>query len=763
MRIRTLALVCLLANTGRASGAQLPPRVRPFQAVPLAAPLPGHLAGPALPAVSLHVDERAWDEIEASTVAWIDGVPLSDGSSIDLRLRRMDPFTADARIVVVEAGPDGRPREREIARPRLSAWAGEVSGRPGSRALIARSAAGLHGYVQFDGRTEILSTGIGNANVPMMSDASLLGIEAPRCQDPPPLEVDAALEIEAPLTAFATAACRQLPIAVDTDQELLAKFANDTDAASAYVATMFAGLMDIYSRDFNVRPGISYLRWWTTTDPWTITSGTSSQLSEFRTYWNANMRTTPRALATLLSGRGLGGGVAWLSTVCSSTAGSGSGYSVSADLDGSFPYPLSSPHSRNWDINVLAHEIGHNMSARHTHELGLDDCYLPDGSGLGACTQKLQGTIMSYCHQCSGGLSNINLNFDGTNIAAVVSYMAGRSCTAPATALPVASDDTFTALEGSPTALDVLANDLPANCETVTIIGLPSTSTLGVPLSVNATGSPSGGPAIAYSPAPGVRGADSFTYQLRDASNQTSRTVTVSVDVQPVLQGFAGLSDNVAGMAARYYALTAPTDIPDFAALAPSRVATVPSLSFGSTTGSCVGSGQTDNVGAVFEGWIEVPSDGTYAFSLTSDAGSELYLDGLLVVDNGGLHTFSEKVGTISMKAGFHAVRVLFFEATGTCGLWLKWAPPGTTTRVLVPASALSRGGRVNDLDGSGVVDNGDVAFVLVSFGTECPGARCYGDPDDRQYIGLEPCDCPEDIDGSGVIDFGDVAMLLLY
>lgn len=137
MLLRTLALACLLAAATHASAAPLPPRVRPLRAVPLASPLPDKAAGPAFPSVSLEVDEQAWQAIEASSVAWIDGVPLSDGSSVDLRLHRMDPFTADARVVVVEAGPDGRPREREIPRPRLSAWAGEVSGRPGSRALIA--------------------------------------------------------------------------------------------------------------------------------------------------------------------------------------------------------------------------------------------------------------------------------------------------------------------------------------------------------------------------------------------------------------------------------------------------------------------------------------------------------------------------------------------------------------------------------------------------------------------------------------------------
>ena len=46
------------------------------------------------------------------------------------------------------------------------------------------------------------------------------------------------------------------------------------------------------------------------------------------------------------------------------------------------------------------------------------------------------------------------------------------------------------------------------------------------------------------------------------------------------------------------------------------------------------------------------------------------------------------------------------------------------------------------DLDGSGAVDNGDVAFCLLDFGP-CPG-------------------CSTDLDGNGFVDFGDVALILL-
>ena len=740
-------------------------RTRPLVGVAMAAPLEANAAGPAWNAMRLQVDEAAWAQLDQGDIAWMDAVPLSDGSTVDLRMSRVHPFTSDARIVEVVRGPDGGDVERALPLPAVSAWRGCVAGFPASSAVIVKSAAGLHGWIQFDHRTEIISSGDpAGGDAPMIADAAFLNMGSFVCHNPPAIDADEALPDEAPpIAGFAAAACKQLPIAVETDQELLAKFGGNTTTASAYVATIFAGLMDIYSRDFNGRPSITYLRWWSTTDPWAGT-GTSDSLSELRTYWNANMTSTPRVFTTQLSGRSLGGGVAWLSQACASTSGSGYGYSVCGSLKGSFPYPLVNNSSSNWDIIVTSHEIGHNMSARHTHELGLDDCYLADGSGLGACTMKASGTIMSYCHLCSGGYTNIALNFDSTNITSIISHIGSKTCTQPTVALPVALADTSSVLEGSTNMLDVLANDSASNCESVNIRGLPATSALGVPLSVNLTGSPSGGPAIIYNPDVGIRGTDSFTYTLTDASGQTSAPANVTIDVKPVLQPFTGLANNEPGLNARFYALTSPTTLPDFASLTPYQYGTVSLLAYGSTTGICVGSGSADNVGAVFEGWMLCATEGNHTMSITSDAGSQLFIDGVLVVDNNGLHTYTEKTGTIYLKPGFHSIRIPFFESTGSCGLTLKWAVPGTTTRVTVPASALSHGGQLHDLDGSGGVDLGDLALLMLDFGSDCSLNPCYGDPNGQQRIGFDnACSCPSDLDGNGSVDFGDVAFFLMY
>ena len=369
----TLVLSALSISSNAFAGAQAvqPTRVKPLIGIPLAAALPDGAQGPTIPAMQLSVNEAAWAAMEASDVAWLDEVPLSDGSTADLRLTRIGAFSSDARIVVMEAGANGEAIERELPLPTISAWRGTVAGFPNSSAFISKSAAGLHGWIRFNGRTEVISSGDpAGGDAPMIADALRLPIDPFVCENPPAIE-EGLQDDEPPMSGFAAAACRQLPIAVDTDQELLAKFAGNTTTASAYVATLFAGINDIYTSDFNVRPSICYLRWWTTTDPWTIASGTSAQLTEFRTYWNTNMRAQPRSLATLLSARSLGGGVAWLSQVCASTSGSGYGYSVSANLNGTFPYPVISRSSSNWDIIVTSHEIGHNMSALHTHEVGV--------------------------------------------------------------------------------------------------------------------------------------------------------------------------------------------------------------------------------------------------------------------------------------------------------------------------------------------------------------------------------------------------------
>ena len=89
---------------------------------------------------------------------------------------------------------------------------------------------------------------------------------------------------------------------------------------------------------------------------------------------------------------------------------------------------LEETYAYDSDMKTFAHEIGHNLGARHTHDLGIDQCYDPSGTtpaqpGSSQCTR---GTIMSYCHVC-GGTSNIDLRFDQQTLD-MMANLAVRDC-----------------------------------------------------------------------------------------------------------------------------------------------------------------------------------------------------------------------------------------------------------------------------------------------------------------------------------------------
>ncbi len=91
----------------------------------------------------------------------------------------------------------------------------------------------------------------------------------------------------------------------------------------------------------------------------------------------------------------------------------------------------------------------------------------------------------------------------------------------------------------------------------------------------------------------------------------------------------------------------------------------------------------------VFDGVISVPEDGIYTFKLTSDDGSRLYIGDDRIIDNDGLHGMETKQGIAPLAAGYHHVRVEYFNAAGGMGLKLEWQGPGVRTGP-VPATAFS-------------------------------------------------------------------------
>lgn len=80
-----------------------------------------------------------------------------------------------------------------------------------------------------------------------------------------------------------------------------------------------------------------------------------------------------------------------------------------------------------------------------------------------------------------------------------------------------------------------------------------------------------------------------------------------------------------------------------------------------------------DNYGLLLEGFIVVPETGIWEFSLTSDDGSRLWIDGKEVIDNDGPHGAKEVRGQAPLAAGIHLLRVGYFEAGGAANLEVGW------------------------------------------------------------------------------------------
>jgi len=85
----------------------------------------------------------------------------------------------------------------------------------------------------------------------------------------------------------------------------------------------------------------------------------------------------------------------------------------------------------------------------------------------------------------------------------------------------------------------------------------------------------------------------------------------------------------------------------------------------------------------VFTGELRVSDSNAYTFTLRSDDGSRLFIDGQQVVTNDGLHGMSTvKQATVRLTKGTHRFRLEFFQLLGAKGLSLSVACPVLSEQV---------------------------------------------------------------------------------
>jgi hypothetical protein len=451
---------------------------------------PVRAAGPALPAVQSQGFAATAAKLAVGSRLRLENVQVANtGESQALVLERFDVFTKDAKIIV-----HGDGGEKVLPPPANAYFRGVIDGRPESRAFLARLE---------DGRTQgVISDG---------DDVYLIGADATAAKAlGGPLEmhrVDPVLLKAARGEAF-TCGNSQIPglagkgavavdlgdgtaapqaketaagapahtarVAIETDFEYYSLFNNVTNATN-YATNLIGYASTIYTAELNTSLLVSSIELWQNSgDPWTQTS-TLCGLLEFGKYWNQNKTGVSRTIAHFLSGKSLGGGIAWLNALChgpfftggasscpalGSEAAWGGDYGFTANIGGTFD--INNP-TVVWDIYSTSHEIGHNFGSPHSHCYNglegnaspIDQCYGSEQGCYSGATSLpgagRSGTIMSYCHLL-GGYGAIALTF-GTNFSFGVqpgrealhmnSYISSVASSNPACVAPVSAAGLF--------------------------------------------------------------------------------------------------------------------------------------------------------------------------------------------------------------------------------------------------------------------------------------------------------------------------------
>lgn len=165
-----------------------------------------------------------------------------------------------------------------------------------------------------------------------------------------------------------------------------------------YLAGAFNQLATLYANE-QISVTLSQVYVWVSPDNYSVSSS-STVLGQFRSLrksYNGDL-----AHLVGIGGNNLGG-IAYVDVLCVPSYA----YAFS-DISTSY----NSVPTYSWTVEVLTHEMGHNLGSPHTQSCtwpggAIDNCFTPEGGCAPGPAPVNGGTIMSYCH-----LTNYGINFN---------------------------------------------------------------------------------------------------------------------------------------------------------------------------------------------------------------------------------------------------------------------------------------------------------------------------------------------------------------
>lgn len=356
-------------------------------------------------AYSLTIKEHVLEQLLSESHG-IVRLQLPDPFNMSLDLYQTEVFSANSMIMTSD-GTSVKPN------PNHRFYRGMIHDDPNSLAIVSI----------FEDRIQIVySDASGNKRIQQMDDGNYLAFEDKDLLIPKQMDCftpDTEYDMDDIPAVSNRSSGNCVEVYIECDHKSYLDNGSSVVNTEEWVAELWNEVITLYDNE-DIPVSVSDVLVYTSPDPFAGLNSTSSVLYAFADH--IDTLSYDGRLAHLLSTRTLGGGIAFLDVLCSNSVPCAFSASLSTNI---VPLPTYS-----WNVEVVTHEMGHNMGSQHTHACAwnnnntqIDDCgnqyaannnQNPEGAACynpSAPIIPTSGTIMSYCHLISGVGINFNNGF----------------------------------------------------------------------------------------------------------------------------------------------------------------------------------------------------------------------------------------------------------------------------------------------------------------------------------------------------------------